>query len=185
MKEPMNEVEQLLYKNYKKRKWNKTGILLVLCLLLSAIGYWVWQEKEPGGRYELERDALEGFLPGRSETDIQNELNRIIEGSRLNISMNPNLQLQGGMLNVMIENVPANNYYIQVDTYIYTDEKAEKREQIYESGMIKQGFYVMEGKAMMQPEPGTYNGIAVFTALYPETLEEIGQVGMNVVVTVP
>ena len=33
------------------------------------------------------------------------------------------------------------------------------------------------------PEGGRYNGLAVFHALYPETLEEIGQAAMNIVVT--
>lgn len=170
------------------RRRRTVGAVVVAVLVSFLVGYVVWMQsmlnRSPKSRYELEKNALEGFLPDRSDAEIQNELNRIIENSRLNVSMNPTPLLEEGKLNVMIENVPANHYYIQVDVYIYTDEETGEREKIYESGIIRQGYYVEEGEAMKKPEPGSYNGIAVFTALYPETLEEIGQVGMNLVVTV-
>lgn len=171
-----------------KRERKKSGIAALAVVLVVVLGYVVWLQirlqNKPQSRYELERNALEGFLPGRSDSDIQSELNRIIENSRLNISMNPTPLLKEGKLNVMIENVPANNYYLQVDVFIYTDEETGEREKIYESGIIRQGYYVEEGESLKKLEEGSYNGIAVFTALYPETLEEIGQVGMNLVVTV-
>ena len=88
-----------------------------------------------------------------------------------------------GEINVMLENVPANNYYLQADVYIYTDEETLEMRQVYQSGIIKQGFYVESGEVLEIPEGGRYNGLAVFHALYPETLEEIGQAAMNIVVT--
>ena len=119
----------------------------------------------------------------RRAVEIQKELNRIIDESRLNISMNPTPVIRDGKINVMLENVPANNYYLQADVYIYTDEETLDMQQVYQSGIIKQGFYIESGDVMEMPEGGRYNGIAVFHALYPETLEEIGQAAMNIVVT--
>ena len=173
--------------NEKKKKL-KTGILLlfaVVILLAITVGlaFQVYVRSVRQSKFEVDRNALEGFLPGKSEADIQKELNRIIDESRLNISMNPTPVIRDGEINVMLENVPANNYYLQADVYIYTDEETLEMRQVYQSGIIKQGFYVESGEVLEIPEGGRYNGLAVFHALYPETLEEIGQAAMNIVVT--
>ena len=174
---------------YKKNKSIKTGSILLLfavVVLLATTGglaFLVYSQSARQSKFEEDRNALEGFLPGKSEAEIQKELNRIIDESRLNISMNPTPVIRDGKINVMLENVPANNYYLQADVYIYTDEETLDMQQVYQSGIIKQGFYIESGDVMEIPEGGRYNGIAVFHALYPETLEEIGQAAMNIVVT--
>ena len=91
----------------KRKKWL---ILLILLLLAGGIagGYFLYDHFRPKSRYELDRNALEGFLPGKSEAEIQEELNRIIEEGRVNISMNPTPVIRDGKINVRIENVPAN-----------------------------------------------------------------------------
>ena len=173
----------------KKKKSIKTGSILLLfavVVLLATTGglaFWVYSQSAQQSKFEEDRNALEGFLPGKSEAEIQKELNRIIDESRLNISMNPTPVIRDGKINVMLENVPANNYYLQADVYIYTDEETLDMQQVYQSGIIKQGFYIESGDVMEMPEGGRYNGIVVFHALYPETLEEIGQAAMNIVVT--
>ena len=173
----------------KKNKSIKTGSILLLfavVVLLATTGglaFLVYSQSARQSKFEEDRNALEGFLPGKSEAEIQKELNRIIDESRLNISMNPTPVIRDGKINVMLENVPANNYYLQADVYIYTDEETLDMQQVYQSGIIKQGFYIESGDVMEIPEGGRYNGIAVFHALYPETLEEIGQAAMNIVVT--
>ena len=173
----------------KKKKSIKTGSILLLfavVVLLATTGglaFLVYSQSARQSKFEEDRNALEGFLPGKSEAEIQKELNRIIDESRLNISMNPTPVIRDGKINVMLENVPANNYYLQADVYIYTDEETLDMQQVYQSGIIEQGFYIESGDVMEIPEGGRYNGIAVFHALYPETLEEIGQAAMNIVVT--
>ena len=174
--------------NEKKKKL-KTGILLlfavvILLAITGGLAFQVYVRSVRQSKFEVDRNALEGFLPGKSEADIQKELNRIIDESRLNISMNPTPVIRDGEINVMLENVPANNYYLQADVYIYTDEETLEMRQVYQSGIIKQGFYVESGEVLEIPEGGRYNGLAVFHALYPETLEEIGQAAMNIVVPV-
>lgn len=152
----------------KKKKSIKTGSILLLfavVVLLATTGglaFWVYSQSAQQSKFEEDRNALEGFLPGKSEAEIQKELNRIIDESRLNISMNPTPVIRDGKINVMLENVPANNYYLQADVYIYTDEETLDMQQVYQSGIIKQGFYIESGDVMEMPEGGRYNGIAVF-----------------------
>lgn len=182
------QTEEQQPKEKKKKKWLLL-LLLLLFLLIGAVGggYLIWKNMQPKSQYDLDRNALEGFLPGKSKVDIQAELNRIIEKGRFNVSMNPSPVVKDKKISVAIENVPANNYYMQVEVYIYPDEKdTENTELIYKSGIIKQGFYIEEGdlEKGVSLKAGTYNGMGIFHAFNPETMEEIGSTAMTLEVTV-
>lgn len=156
----------------KKRK-KKTAVIIFLILLIAAgaVAAWMFWPRAKS-QYDVDREALEGFLPGRSQEEIEAELNRIIAKGRFNVSINPTPIIKDGKINVMIENVPANNYFMQVDVFFKTKDGDQK---IYSSGIIKQGFYIDEATTDTKLPPGDYDGYAVFHALKPETLEEIGQ----------
>lgn len=179
--------EQQPEEKKKKKKWLLLLLLLLLLILGGVSGFFVWKNMQPKSQFELDRNALEGFLPGKSKRDIEKELNRIIEKGRFNVSMNPTPIVKDKKINVAIENVPANNYYMQVEVYIYQDkEDPDKTELIYKSGMIKQGYYIEEGDIQkgVSVKTGTYDGIAIFHAFNPETTEEIGSTAMTLQVTV-
>lgn len=156
-------------------------IVLILILLLAYCGY---EQLRPKSRHELDRNALEGFLPGKTEEEIQAELDRIIDESRFNVTINSLITLRDGKADVRIENVPANNYYMQVDLYVYPETgSTDNPQMIYQSGVIQQGHYIETADAETDLPEGYYDGLAVFHALYPdETMEEIGQTSMNVVI---
>lgn len=178
--------EQQPEEKKKKKKWLLLLLLLLLLILGGVGGFFVWKNMQPKSQFELDRNALEGFLPGKSKRDIEKELNRIIEKGRFNVSMNPTPIVKDKKINVAIENVPANNYYMQVEVYIYPDkEDSDKTELIYKSGMIKQGYYIEEGDLQkgVSVKNGTYDGIAIFHAFNPETTEEIGSTAMTLQVT--
>lgn len=178
--------EQQPEEKKKKKKWLLLLLLLLLLILGGVGGFFVWKNMQPKSQFELDRNALEGFLPGKSKRDIEKELNRIIEKGRFNVSMNPTPIVKDKKINVAIENVPANNYYMQVEVYIYPDkEDSDKTELIYKSGMIKQGYYIEEGDIQkgVSVKTGTYDGIAIFHAFNPETTEEIGSTAMTLQVT--
>ena len=171
----------------KKKKWLLLLLLLLFLILGGVVGFLVWKNMQPKSQYELDRNALEGFLPGKSKKDIQEELDRIIEKGRFNVSMNPTPVVKDKKIGVAIENVPANNYYMQVEVYIYPDkENTDTTELIYKSGVIKQGYYIEQGDLQkdVSVKKGTYDGLAVFHALHPETMEEIGSTAMALSVTV-
>lgn len=169
----------------KKKRWIIILILLLLALCAGG-GYVLYQNMKPQSKFDIDRNALEGFLPGKSEEEIQAELNRVIEEGNFNASINTQLTLEKKKLDVRIENVPANNYYMQVDIYLYPHQgSTEDSELIYQSGVIMQGKYIVDADAKTTVGPGVYDGIAVFHALTPdENLEEIGATAANVVIQV-
>ena len=169
----LEQVQDMPLADQPKEKKKKKRWIIILILLLLALcaggGYVLYQNMKPQSKFDIDRNALEGFLPGKSEEEIQAELNRVIEEGNFNASINTQLTLEKKKLDVRIENVPANNYYMQVDIYLYPHQgSTDDSELIYQSGVIMQGKY-----------------IAVFHALTPdENLEEIGATAANVVIQV-
>lgn len=167
----------------KNKKWMLLLLLLLLCCILGGF-FWSWKMR-PLSRFDMDRNALEGFLPGKTAAEIQAELNRIIDEGRVNISMNPTPVIKDGEINVRIENVPANNYYLQADVYIYPQKgNPDNAELVYRSGIVKQNYYIENGETDTMVSPGEYDGIAIFSALDPDTLEEIGKTSLTLVITV-
>ena len=75
----------------KKKKRRGLLLLLILLLLLSAggCGAWYYFHREPpvsGLQKELEAEL--GLLPGMSEDEIRDRLNRQVEEGRVNVSIN-------------------------------------------------------------------------------------------------
>lgn len=180
----LDELEQTVETGEKKKK--KRGVVLIALALLLVVGglvTWRFWPREKS-QYELDADALAGFLSTHTQEEIEAELNRIIDKGRFNISINPTVTIQAdGTANFMIENVPANHYWMQVTVY-YQDVDGAQRE-LYRSGMIQQGYYIEEAKIDGEmPKPGTYNARAVFTAIKPDSDEEIGQSVATMVIQV-
>ena len=162
-------------------------LLLLLLLLTTAVVVTLLVGKElfrPKSQWELDREALEGFLSTHTQEEIEAELNRIIEKGRFNISLNPTLTVaEDGRANVMIENVPANHYWMRVTIY-YIDQQGQERE-LYRSGIIQQGYCIEEATITGQrPPAGEYNGRAVFSAIMPESDEEVGQSAATMMIQV-
>ena len=173
----------------KKKKWIPLLILFLLLLFIAAGvgGYRYWKEaSRPKSKYETDMNALPGFLPGKTKEQIEAELNRIIEEGRFNASINSEMTLENGKLNVHIENVPANNYDMMVEVYLYpTQNRTDDAELIYQSKIVKRGFYIEDADASTSVAPGLYDGLAVFHAIMPDdTQEEIGQTAFQVVIRV-
>lgn len=178
-------------KSRKKRDGKgKWLLLLFLLLVLAAAGAAFLLLRKPAApaqpqsQYDLDANALAGFLPGHSDEEIQAELDRIIEKGFFNVAINPTPELKAdGTMNLNIENVPANHYWMQVNVYLV--DKDGREGLLYRSGVIKPGFYIgtvtLTGKL---PPPGEYNARADFSALYPDTQENIGQTSATMLITV-
>lgn len=182
-------LEQLEEQLGKKKKNRKRLLLLLLLLLLLTAAVVVTivivrEQMRPKSQWELDAQALQGFLSTHTQEEIEAELNRIIEKGRFNISLNPTLVVdEDGMANVMIENVPANHYWMRVTIY-YIDQQGQERE-LYRSGIIKQGFCIERAPITGQrPPAGEYNGRALFSAIMPESDEEVGQSAATMMIQV-
>lgn len=169
----------------EKSKNNKTPWIIVIILLLIMLvgGYLLYSHFSYKSRFDLDREALEGWLPGKSDEDIQAELNRIIDESRFNVAINPTtVVMRDGTANFMLENVPANNYWMQVVVY-YMDTTGTEQ-LLYESKYIQQGYFIENAEVNHVPEGGEYDARAVFKAIIPESDEVMGETQANITIYV-
>lgn len=177
-------IEEQLERASKKKKRRWPLLLLLLLLLLGGIAVTVWfflPRETEGDRLERELAAELGLLPGMSEAEIQDRLNRVVADSMMNISINPTPVFASGTAagNLRIENIPGNSC-----SFAVTLRRSDTGQTILQTGVIDPGYYV-ERIALDTPLPaGEYPCLALFTAYKTDTLEEIGQAGTTILLTV-
>lgn len=180
-------VQEVLEKNRQEKKKKKKILLLLLILLLillaggCAAGYLL---KKPS-KWEQDRNAIAGFLPGRTQEEIENMLSQMVDESYMNVSINPNPVIQDGHMSLIIENISGNHYSQKVQVYIYPEKgNTERRELLYESGVIQPGYYIEEVEVSTDLPVGEYDAIAVVHGLDIDTQEEIGTTSMTMIITI-
>ncbi|WP_101550156.1 MULTISPECIES: hypothetical protein [Anaerotruncus] len=155
----------------------------VLLLLVLGILAFLLLRAPKAGPSGLAREAaaLAGQLEGKTEEEIQAELNRIVEEGMFNISINTAPTFENGKAEgpLQIENVPGNRYLMQV--LITLDDTGEL---IYETGLIEPNHHIQSAKLDVELEKGEYLATAVFNAYDPETEEYIGSAGAKLTITV-
>lgn len=155
-------------------------ILMVVIIILLLLRQCADQEPEP---FQLERElaAELGILPGMTEDEIQDRLNRIVADSMMNVSINPMPVFPDGSSpgNLRIENIPGNSC-----SFTVTIVRGDTGETILTTGLIDPGYYV-ENIALDVPLPaGAYPCLALFTGYSTETMQELGQAGASILITV-
>lgn len=189
-------------KKKKKRKWLLFLLILLLLILLSCGGYWLWQYytvEAPLAAVQKELDAEVGILPGMSEDEIIDRLNRHVAEGRFNASMNGNPVFKNGKEkgNVHIENIPGNRYAFtlsievtNVDASRYPDAAKYVGQTVLQTGLLEPGTYLTDKKLDVPLPKGNYDCIATFTAYTSEKdaggepQTEVGATAMQIVVTV-
>lgn len=172
-------------KQRKEKKSKKIIVILVVILIaLGAVaGYFLWRNAQPKetGRFELDEMARDGFFADKSPEDIEALLNQVVAEGMFNISINSNPVFEDGKSegNLRIENVPNNPYYMQVK--ITRDDTGE---EVYQSKGLKQEQYIENAKLTVPLAKGEYPCTAVFTAVDPETLEEVGTAAAKITIHV-
>lgn len=170
---------------------HKTGTVvfrvIVILLLLAAVLLLLYQKApalqnaQSAQSRERELSAQLGILPDMSDDEIQDALNRQVEEGMLNVSMNPLPIFKDGHSegNVRIQNIAGNHYSIKVH-YVRSDTG----ETILSTKYIDPGYYVDEIKLDHVLPRGKYLCVANVDAYAPDTLEPVGQTGMEVIITV-
>ncbi len=122
-----------------------------------------------------------GQLEGKTTEEIQAELDRQVEEGMFNISIASNVEFADGQSEgeLKIENVPGNRYLMQVTI---TDDATGQ--VLYTSGILDPNYHIQKAKLDVDLEPGTYNCTALFTALDPETEEQVGQAAAKMTINV-
>ena len=188
-------------KTKKKKKWLILLILLLL-VLLSFGGYYAWRYfsvQKPLDDIQKELYAEIGLMPGMTDDEIQDRLNRRVQEGYFNASMNGNPKFANGKAkgNVNIENIPGNNYALTV-TIIVRDVDAEKYpeaakyigETVLKTGLMEPNSYLSDKKLDVDLPQGEYVCMAVFDAYQKEedttdsSRKKIGTTNMEILLSV-
>jgi hypothetical protein len=165
-----------------RRNWFQAVVVILMAVIIALLLFQFMHKEKP------EEDALSrsvkaqmGQLDGKSEAEIQAELNRVIEEGMFHISINTMPVFANGTAegNLEIENVPGNRYDMVVQ--ITLDDTGE---QIYDSGLIEPNYHIQRDRLSVELAEGEYPATATFYAYDPETMEQIGNVAGQLTVIV-
>lgn len=169
-------------------------LILAAVLLIGAAGYYFLvykpaHETKSATGGQREAAALKGSIEQMTEEEIQAELNNIIEEGMFRISIESHIAgYADDTMRMNIQNHLNNRYVMQVTLYRYIrDPKTNEiidQEEIYKTDLIDPGYYIDYAKLDKHLDPGEYDGVAIFTALYPDTEEIVGTAGAEVRITV-
>lgn len=166
----------------KKKRGAGFYIALVIALLAviaaGVLAYLWWDSQQPKDR---DSNALIGQIEGKSQEEIQAELDRIIEEGMFQISIASDVTFEDGTAEgaLQIENVPGNRYLMQVD--IVQDDSGEL---LYQSGILDPNYHIQTAPLLIDLPAGVYGATATFHALDPETEEEVGTAAAQMTIRV-
>lgn len=132
---------------------------------------------------EKNRDpnASVGQYEGKTQEEIQAELDKIVRQGMFNISINSTVIMERGSdeAELRIENIAANIHLMSVQ--ITLDDTGEV---IYTSGLIEPGYYIQSVPLNAVLAKGTYSATAVFTAYDSQTEAPVGQAAARITIRV-
>ncbi len=165
------------------------GLLLLLFLLALILFYLLLGGKGADGILSNETDKIDfivdgnvtdGDIVGKSKDDIVDALNQKVQDGMINISMNTNPIFADGEAKgtLMITNSEINRYPQMIE--IYTKDT---NELIY-SGGIEVGSKIETSTLSVDLPQGTYDCIAYFHAVDPDTGDRVGTAGADIKITI-
>lgn len=171
-------------KGEKKPRWRLLLPALCLLVLLLAAGVFWWSSQsamDKTTKYWFDKAAQSGTLTGTTPKDVQGVLDTIVEEGMFNVSVNSQVVFENSREpgSLGLENISANRYYCRVILV-----RNDNGETIYKSKGIKPGQYLDEITLSKNLEAGTYPCTARVIATDPETLDDVGQVDVQVEVVV-
>ncbi|MBP6887212.1 MAG: hypothetical protein KBC20_04045 [Oscillospiraceae bacterium] len=158
------------------RKKSGPAPLAVTILLIAAIAAAVliaphfMKDSAPEEEYpwiEADGAAVGGSLSGVTYSGARND------ASKLSYSIAEEIRVKDGAATLKIEN-PGKN------TLLMTVTVTVGGEQVYQTGYLKPGQYILTDALDAPLDPGTYAGTAVFEGFDPETEESRGTISVDV-----
>ena len=176
-------------KGEQRGEKKQRALILTLCVLLViAIALLVIFIVIPvlgGGGTDapsfFDERAQSGSLPGRTQEEIQAELDKIVAEGMFNISIASVVTVKGGDTEalVRIENIAANHHNMTVSITLEGEDKP-----IYESAGLAPGQYIEYAKLNRALPAGESNAIALFTAYDTGDLSKVGQAAAKITIVV-
>lgn len=126
-------------------------------------------------------NAALGQLENKSQEEIQDELNRIVEEGMFNISIAAEAHFADGSSegDLRIENIPSNHYLMKVQI-----TRDDTDEIIYTTGLIEPNHHIQAARLDVDLDAGEYPCTAVFSAYDTETEKQVGQAAAKVNIVV-
>ena len=179
----MTEMNNDQDKKSKMGSRKLTAVLVIVIVALAAALILVWMKLRPQEEpaYEREAAAKLGQLEGKSEEEIQAELDRVVTEGMFHIAINSDPVFEDGASegNLEIENVPANLYLMRVEI-----TRQDTGELIYSTKYIEPNNHIQNAKLDVDLEAGDYPADVVFYAYSTQTQEEIGSAGCEITIHV-
>ena len=175
----MSEIDQQPTTQPEKKKRTRILIIILILLILGAgIGVAIYMFNQDSW---YDTNSKSGSYEGKTQEEIQADLNRIVEEGMMNISIAATVYFEDGASygDARIENIAANNKDQKV--VITLDDTDEV---IYESGAIAPGEYIQSIKLAQDLEPGTYAATATFTGYDTENHTEQGKAAAQIKIVV-
>lgn len=173
-------------KKKRKRSRKKNIITAVVLLLMLAIvaglGYMAFgPQKDDSVLLEDSIKAEIGQLDGKTNQEIEEALNAVVEEGSMAISINMNPVFLNGDAEgtLKIENSPANHYGQRV--IITLDDTGE---EIYDSGYMPVNSHIQSDKLSVHLDKGEYVATATFTAYDEESQIEVGQAAAKIQISI-
>lgn len=156
-------------------------LLLIILLLLLMLGRQLLAPDKGADPYEREVAAKLGQLEGKSEAEIQAELDRVVGEGMFHISINSNPVFANGSAegSLEIENVPGNQYLMRVE--ITLDNTGET---VYTTKYIEPNSHIQTAALNTELEKGEYPATATFYAYDSASLSEMGRVSTQITIVV-
>lgn len=166
-----------------EKGWKRYRPLLIVLLLLVAaiIALLVWQANRNPYSQRLEPNAVVGMMPGKTDEQIQEELNRQVDEKTIAFTINATPSFAGADAkgDILFENPESNNKLVRLE--IIRDDTGET---IYSTGLMRAGTYVAEDALDVRVAPGAYACTAFVYGYRSEDETYIGKVAAGVKVTV-
>ncbi len=159
---------------YKRKRSSAPLLVTILFVVLAAAAAWMIPYFTGGSAAEdeypwVEADemAVSGSLSGESYSGKRND------AATLSYSVAEEIKVKDNTATLKIEN-PGKNVLLMTVTITVGDE------QVYRTGYLKPGQYILTDTLDAPLDPGTYQGIAVFEGFDPETEESKGTIDVNI-----
>ncbi|WP_343207846.1 hypothetical protein [Anaerolentibacter hominis] len=162
----------------RNNKWLIIIILLLLAVTAGVVWYLLRDKKQED---KMEANAVVGTMPGKSNEEIEAELNRQVSEKMIAFTINANPVYEDGKAkgNILFENPQSNDKYTKLE--VFRDDTGDL---IYETGLLEPGSYVPEAELEKPLKKGEYACTAYIHGYRISDNGYLGKVSAGIKITV-
>ena len=185
-REVQSELDEAQVEEKIKKKKKMLWLILILMLVIFVVGTIFGTAAYFKYKSELIPDYDGTIMNGSLKTNDPEEIRRMLQDkvdeSQFTFKINARPAFssdinKGG--NIRIENPPSNIYNTVVSIKIDDTD-----EEVFKSPLLKPAQYIEYGKLTKKLKSGTYDATAIFSAYHPETNRYMGEVHVDIKMTV-